>query len=65
MIDATSSARITRPGMMVGTPRYMAPEQIRGLTVDQRADIYAVGTVLFEMHRDASHRRATGWVAFR
>ena len=48
-IDATSSEQITRPGMMVGTPRYMAPEQIRGLTVDQRADVYAVGTVLFEM----------------
>ena len=48
-IDATSSEHITRPGTMVGTPRYMAPEQIRGLTVDQRADVYAVGTVLFEM----------------
>ena len=48
-IDATSSELISRPGMMVGTPRYMAPEQIRGLTVDQRADVYAVGTVLFEM----------------
>jgi len=43
------SGQITRPGMMVGTPRYMAPEQISGNVVDQRADLYAIGTVLFEM----------------
>jgi non-specific serine/threonine protein kinase len=48
-IDNASSDQITRPGVMVGTPRYMAPEQIRGLNADQRTDIYAVGTVLFEM----------------
>ena len=48
-IDDFSGRQITRPGMMVGTPRYMAPEQIRGLNADQRTDIYAVGTVLFEM----------------
>jgi serine/threonine protein kinase len=41
--------QITAPGMLVGTPRYMAPEQIRGLNADQRTDIYAVGTLLFEM----------------
>jgi len=47
-IDAASN-QITRPGMVVGTPRYMAPEQVAGRTVDGRADIYAVGTLLFEM----------------
>ena len=46
---AVDDDQITKPGMMVGTPRYMAPEQIRGHVVDQRADLYATGTVLFEM----------------
>lgn len=49
LIDDLSGRQITKPGMMVGTPRYMAPEQLHGLNADQRTDIYAVGTVLFEM----------------
>jgi serine/threonine protein kinase/tetratricopeptide (TPR) repeat protein len=40
---------VTRAGMVVGTPRYMAPEQAIGEPVDARADLFAAGTILFEM----------------
>src|SRR5262245_38110628 len=41
--------RRTRAGAIVGTIAYMAPEQIQGLDADQRADLYSVGTLLYEM----------------
>jgi len=41
-------ASITRQGLLVGTPYYMAPEQIRGEKSDHRADIYAMGCVLYK-----------------
>ncbi|HSA94848.1 MAG TPA: protein kinase [Acidobacteriota bacterium] len=40
---------ITGAGVMVGTPEYMSPEQVEGQEADARADIYALGVVLFEM----------------
>ena len=39
---------LTRPGAGVGTPEYMSPEQCKGEPVDGRADIYALGVMLFE-----------------
>ena len=40
---------VTAHGVTLGTPRYLAPEQARGELVDSRADLYAVGLLLFEM----------------
>jgi serine/threonine protein kinase len=39
---------LTAPGIGIGTPRYMSPEQIRGTEVDHRSDIYSLGCLMFE-----------------
>jgi serine/threonine protein kinase len=49
VLNGDEAQRLTRLGVAVGTPGYMAPEQARGQSVDARADLYGLGVLLFEM----------------
>jgi TolB-like protein/Flp pilus assembly protein TadD len=53
--QATTMAALTDSGVTIGTAAYMAPEQVRGEPLDQRADLFALGLVLYEI---ATGRRA-------
>jgi predicted Ser/Thr protein kinase len=45
--ESEAHAKLTRTGVIVGTPQYMPPEQMRGEDVDERADIYCTGVMMF------------------
>ncbi len=46
--ETPMEGRLTQPGAIIGTPRYMAPEQLNGQPADARADVFAFGMVLYE-----------------
>ncbi|MFN0110563.1 MAG: protein kinase domain-containing protein [Blastocatellia bacterium] len=47
--SVSQSPSLTQPGMVMGTPSYMSPEQVRGLKADARSDLFCLGVALYEM----------------
>jgi serine/threonine-protein kinase len=62
-LETSSDQPLTQMGVVFGTPEYMSPEQARGLDVDARSDLYALGLILYEMLNGTSPFRHEDLVA--
>ena len=46
---SSGDTQLTKTGYVIGSPKYMAPEQILGKKVDETADVYSIGVIMYEM----------------
>jgi len=60
---SSADSRLTKTGILVGTPTYMAPEQVRGKTIDSKTDIYSLGIIMYEMFTGRAPYKGEGSLA--
>lgn len=56
-------SRLTKTGILLGTPTYMAPEQIKSKTIDSKTDIYSLGVIMYEMLAGTAPFKGEGTLA--